>query len=88
MVKAGIFEQVREVVSEILGVGKDEIKRSSHLANDLGADSLDMVELVTALEEEFAKELDEAGMNGIPDQDTEEMETVQDICSYIEGKLY
>jgi len=72
------FEQVQEIVASQLGVEKPEIKPESSFANDLGADSLDTVELVMALEEKFGVE--------IPDEDAEKIATVKDAVDYIDGK--
>ncbi|MBI5399438.1 acyl carrier protein [Candidatus Saganbacteria bacterium] len=70
-----IFEQVKKVVIEQLGVAETEIKREASYVNDLGADSLDTVELVMALEEAFGIE--------IPDEDAEKIKTIGDTISYI-----
>jgi acyl carrier protein len=72
------FEQVQEIVASQLGVDKAEVKLEASFANDLGADSLDTVELVMALEEKFGVE--------IPDEDAEKIATVQDAVSYIDDK--
>lgn len=72
-----LFEKVKEVVVEQLSVSADEIKEDSKFIEDLGADSLDVVELVMALEEEFDIE--------IPDSDAEKILTVNDAISYIEN---
>ena len=71
-----IFEDVRDVVVEQLSVNKDAVKRESKIIEDLGADSLDVVELVMALEEKFEVE--------IPDSDAEKLITINDVVSYIE----
>lgn len=73
-----IEEKVKDIIAEQLGVKKEEIKGESSFIDDLGADSLDTVELVMALEEEFAVE--------IPDEDAEKMVSVGDAVKYIEGK--
>jgi acyl carrier protein len=70
--------RVREVVAKQLGIDADTIKPESHFQNDLGADSLDLVELVMAFEEEFKVE--------IPDEDSEGIATVGDAVKYIESK--
>ncbi|MCS6960096.1 MAG: acyl carrier protein [Pseudanabaenaceae cyanobacterium SKYGB_i_bin29] len=70
--------RVQTVVAKQLGVEADTIKPESHFQNDLGADSLDLVELVMALEEEFKLE--------IPDEDAEGIATVGDAVKYIESK--
>ncbi|MBD2152479.1 acyl carrier protein [Pseudanabaena sp. FACHB-1277] len=72
------FEQVQEIVASQLGVEEAEVKPEASFANDLGADSLDTVELVMALEEKFGVE--------IPDEDAEKIATVQDAVDYIDGK--
>ncbi|HEY9847394.1 MAG TPA: acyl carrier protein [Candidatus Caenarcaniphilales bacterium] len=73
-----IFQKVKNIVSEQLGVDASEVKPEASFANDLGADSLDVVELVMALEEEFDVE--------IPDEAAEEIATVQDAVDYIDKK--
>jgi acyl carrier protein len=70
-----VYEQVKKVVVEQLGVSEPEIKREASYVDDLGADSLDTVELVMALEEAFATE--------IPDEDAEKIKTIGDTVSYI-----
>ena len=74
-----IDEKVKDIISEQLGVKKEEIKPESSFIDDLGADSLDTVEVVMALEEEFGIE--------IPDEDAEKITTVGDAIKYIEEKL-
>jgi acyl carrier protein len=71
-----IFDEVKEVVMEQLNKNADEVKEDSKFAEDLGADSLDVVELVMALEEKFEIE--------IPDEDAEKITTVADAVKYIE----
>ena len=71
-----ILDDVKEVVAEQLGVNIDEIKEDSKFAEDLGADSLDVVELVMALEEKFDIE--------IPDESVESIATVADAVKFIE----
>ena len=68
-------DQVRGIIAEQLGVKADEIKNDASFVDDLGADSLDTVELVMALEEEFETE--------IPDEDAEKITTVQQAIDYI-----
>ena len=75
---AEISSKVIQVVSEKLGVDSSEIKETSSFVGDLGADSLDTVELVMALEDEF--NLD------ISDEDAEKIQTVQDAVNYIKSK--
>ncbi|MEM7769815.1 MAG: acyl carrier protein [Cyanobacteria bacterium P01_E01_bin.6] len=73
-----IFQKVQKIVCEQLGVDEAEVKAEASFANDLGADSLDTVELVMALEEEFDIE--------IPDEAAEEIATVQSAVDYIVDK--
>ena len=70
------FERVKKLVVEQLGVEEDEVELASSFADDLGADSLDQVELVMALEEEFKIE--------VPDGDAEKITTVAAAVKYIE----
>ena len=72
-----IETRVKEIVIEQLGVKEDEVTPEASFLEDLGADSLDIVELVMALEEEYELE--------ISDEDAEGIKTVQDVVSYIEG---
>ncbi len=72
-----IFDDVKEVVVEQLSVSPDEVKEDSKFVEDLGADSLDVVELVMALEEKFDIE--------IPDDEAEKIQTVKDVIDYIES---
>jgi len=71
-----IVEKVKQIIKEQLGVEEDEITPTASFVDDLGADSLDTVELVMAIEEAFDIE--------IPDNDEEKMRTVQDVIDYIE----
>ena len=71
-------EKVKEIVAEKLGVNIDQIKNESNFIDDLGADSLDTVELVMAFEEKFSIE--------IPDEDGEKMKTVGDAIAYLKTK--
>ena len=73
-----IEARVKKIVAEQLGVAEADIKNDSSFVEDLGADSLDNVELVMALEEEFGVE--------IPDEDAEKLSTVGDALRYIEEK--
>src|SRR5215467_4461974 len=70
-----IEQRVRKIVAEQLGVNEADVKNESSFVNDLGADSLDTVELVMALEEEFETE--------IPDEEAEKITTVQQAVDYI-----
>jgi acyl carrier protein len=72
-----ILDDVKEVVVEQLNVSPDEVKEGSKFVEDLGADSLDVVELVMALEEKFGIE--------IPDEDAEKIATVSDAIKFIEA---
>ncbi len=72
-----LFEDVRAIVVEQLNVDEASVKEDSKFADDLGADSLDVVELVMALEEKFDIE--------IPDEDAEKISTVKDAMDYIEN---
>ncbi len=70
-----IFSKVKDIVVEQLGVDEEEVTEQASFVDDLGADSLDIVELVMALEEEFDLE--------IPDEDAEKIATVGDAVNYI-----
>jgi acyl carrier protein len=72
-----IEEQVKNLIVEQLGVSLNEVVPTASFVDDLGADSLDLVELVMMLEEEFGGE--------IPDQDAEKIQTVQDAIDYIKN---
>lgn len=72
---SNIEQRVIKMVAEQLGVKEEDIKHESSFVEDLGADSLDTVELIMALEEEFDAE--------IPDEDAEKIATVQDAINYI-----
>jgi acyl carrier protein len=74
-----IFQKVQDIVVEQLSVNKEEVKAESSFANDLGADSLDTVELVMALEEAFDIE--------IPDEEAEQFDTVAKAVNYIDKKV-
>lgn len=75
---ATVLERVKKVTCEELGVSEGEVNEGASFTDDLGADSLDVVELVMALEEEFGIE--------IPDDDVANLKTVGDAVKYIEGK--
>lgn len=70
------LDKVRDIVVEQLGVEADEVNIDSTFIDDLGADSLDIVELIMAFEEEFGIE--------IPDEAAEKIKTVQDVVTYID----
>ncbi|MFT7300300.1 MAG: acyl carrier protein [Porticoccus sp.] len=76
---SSIEERVAKMVAEQLGVKEDDVKPASSFVEDLGADSLDTVELIMALEEEFDTE--------IPDEDAEKIATVQNAIDYINANL-
>jgi acyl carrier protein len=78
MSQEAVFEKVQKIVAEQLGVDESEVKPEASFANDLGADSLDTVELVMALEEEFDIE--------IPDEAAEGIGTVQAAVDFIKEK--
>ncbi|MBF0387678.1 MAG: acyl carrier protein [Candidatus Omnitrophica bacterium] len=73
-----VSDKVKSIIAEQLGVKIEEVKPEASFIDDLGADSLDTVELIMALEEEFNVE--------IPDEDAEKMTKVGDAISYVEGK--
>jgi acyl carrier protein len=79
MTKEEIFEKVRELVAERLNVDEDEVTEDAKFIDDLGADSLDIVELVMDLESEFDLE--------IPDEDAEAISTVSEAVEYIEKNV-
>jgi acyl carrier protein len=79
MSQSDIFAKVKKVVVEQLGVKDEEVKETSSFIDDLGADSLDLVELVMAFEEEFDIE--------IPDEAAEKILTIQDAVDHISGKI-
>ena len=76
---SNIEERVKSIVVKQLGVKEEEIKNESKFIDDLGADSLDTVELVMALEEEFETE--------IPDEEAEKITTVQQSVDYINNNI-
>ena len=73
-----ISPKVKDIIVEQLGVDPEKVKAEASFIDDLGADSLDIVELVMAMEEEFDLE--------IPDEDAEKLKTVNDVQSYLTGK--
>lgn len=73
-----MLDKIREIVVEQLGVDAEQVVPEANFVEDLGADSLDTVELIMAFEEEFDVE--------IPDTDAEKIKTVQDVIDYIEAK--
>ncbi len=74
----GVEEKVRDIIVEQLGVSPDEVLPEASFIDDLGADSLDIVELVMAIEEEFDLE--------ISDDDAEKMQTIGDAITYVDEK--
>jgi acyl carrier protein len=72
-------DKIKSIIAEQLGVKPEEVTAKASFVDDLGADSLDTVELIMALEEEFNIE--------IPDEDAEKMKTVGDVIKYIEDKV-
>jgi len=77
---ATVFERVRKIIADQLGVDESEIKPETSFVDDLNADSLDLVELIMSLEEEFSKE---GKSVEISDEDAESITTVQDAVTYI-----
>ena len=72
------FDRVKKIVVDQLGVNEADVQIDSTFIDDLGADSLDIVELIMAFEEEFDVE--------IPDEDAQKIKTVKDVMEYIEAK--
>ncbi|OIP37073.1 acyl carrier protein [Candidatus Desantisbacteria bacterium CG2_30_40_21] len=70
-----VLERVKKIIIDQLGVSEDQVTQDASFVDDLGADSLDTVELVMALEEEFGIE--------IPDKDAEKIKTVNDVVGYV-----
>ena len=77
---ATIFERVKKIIVDQLGVEDTEVAPSANFVDDLGADSLDLVELIMALEEGFS---DSSRKIEIPDEDAEKIVTVQDAVDYL-----
>ena len=71
-----VFEKLQEIIAEQLEIDAEEIEYASNIIDDLGADSLDIVDLVMSVEDEFGIE--------VPDEALENMSTVEDIVKYIE----
>ena len=78
MAEKSVQDRVKEIIVEQLGVNPDQVTPEAKFIEDLGADSLDTVELVMAFEEEFGAE--------IPDEDAEKLQTVGDVIKYIEER--
>ena len=73
-----VEQMVKDIIVEQLSVSEEEVVPEASFVDDLGADSLDLVELIMVMEEKFEQE--------IPDEDAEKLQTVQDAISYISGK--
>jgi acyl carrier protein len=78
MAEKSIEEKVKDIIVEQLGVNPEQVTPEASFIEDLGADSLDIVELVMAFEEEFSVE--------VPDEEAEKLHTVQDVINYIKDK--
>jgi acyl carrier protein len=76
MSEKSIEDKVRDIIVDQLGVNADQVTKEARFIEDLGADSLDTVELVMAFEEEFSIE--------VPDEEAEKLQTVGDVVSYVE----
>jgi len=74
-----VYSKVKEIIVDQLGIEEDDVAPDASFIDDLGADSLDIVELIMAFEEEFDIE--------IPDEDAEKITSVQEAIEYIESKL-
>ena len=79
MTVAATYDRLKKLVVEQLGVDEEEVKPEASFVDDLNADSLDLVELIMSLEEEFGME--------ISDEDAEKIQTVQDAVDYIEERM-
>ncbi len=78
MAEKSIEQRIKDIIVEQLGVNPEQVTPQASFIEDLGADSLDIVELVMAFEEEFGVE--------VPDEDAEKLQTVGDVIKYIEEK--
>jgi acyl carrier protein len=74
-----VEEKVIEIIAEKLNLSKDQIKPEASFVDDLGADSLDLVELVMAMEEEFGME--------VSDEEAEKLRTVKDVIDYVKARV-
>ncbi|MDI3534551.1 MAG: acyl carrier protein [Thermosediminibacterales bacterium] len=74
-----VLDKIKKIVADQLGIDEDDVVPEAHFIDDLGADSLDIVELIMAFEEEFDLE--------IPDEDAEKIEYVKDAVEYIKNSL-
>jgi acyl carrier protein len=75
--KVEVLDKIKRIIAEQLGIDEDEVVPEASFIDDLGADSLDIVELIMAFEEEFDLE--------IPDEDAEKIKTVQNVIDYIKN---
>ena len=73
------LDKIKAIIAEQLGVDESEVKPETHLMKDLEADSLDAVEIIMAIEDEFDIE--------VPDEDAEKFQTVNDIIRYVEARI-
>ena len=80
---ADVFEKVRSILVDMLGVKESEIKPETCIIEDLGADSLDIVRLIEALEDEYSKE---GAVLSISDEDAENIETIQQVIDMLKSK--
>ena len=78
-----VFERIRDIAVDKLSIEPDEIKPESSFADDLNADSLDVVELIMALEEEFGTDNEPLE---ISDEDAEKLQTVNDVVTFLDSK--
>lgn len=74
-----VFEKIRDILAEQLEIDEDSITMESNIAEDLGADSIDVVDLVMSIEDEFEIE--------VPDDEVENVKTVGDIVKYVEDSI-
>ena len=74
-----VLDKIKEIIVEQLGVDKDSITTNTHLMKDLEADSLDAVEIIMAIEDEFDIE--------VPDEDAEKFQIIGDIAKYVEERI-
>ena len=81
---ATVFERVKKIIVDQLGVEEKDVKPEASFVDDLGADSLDLVELIMSLEEAFSTP---SRKIEIPDEDAENIATVQDVIDYLKNKL-
>ena len=79
MTKNELFNQIKKIISEKFNLEEDDVKLSTSFVEDIGADSLDLVDLVMALEDEFGIKVDE--------QDTDRLKTLEDVINYVYEKL-